>query len=372
MGAAAELGSGGISKSGPVAARDSARIFISGHSLTQQPMPDCLCAIAHSLNTTVEWNRQYIEGSSIRQRTRGLEPNAAGWPGYSEGLNREGAGMNVLDELRRPRTITAPRYDTLVITEINDLLTTLLANDTVRHLRHFHDRIIAANPAGTTYFYAPWMHLIDKNDPRRWIAYERAASPLWQGVVTRINLSLAAEGRADRIGFLPASAALAQLVERATQGVGLAGVSGAGVRATVDSIVADQVHLTPLGSYYMALVTYAHVFGRSPVGAWAPEGMGITQAVSLQKLAWDCALDHHSHNRPWDLERCRAELLGSFIGLYGRYVRDLNRQQLPVWRAYVRWVRHTMQWRGRFAQANLANPFHHDAAQEAGYWLPPP
>jgi len=280
--------------------------------------------------------------------------------------------MSVLDELRQPRTIAGGRYDTLVITEVHDMLTALLAYDTVRYLRHFHDRFIDANPAGTTYFYEPWLSLDDKGDPRRWIAYERAASPLWQGVVTRINLSLAAEGRADRIVSLPAGAALAQLVERATQGPGLAGVSGASVRETVDSLVADHVHLTPLGSYYVALVTYALVFRRSPAGAWSPEGTGITQAASLQQLAWDCVLDYHANNRPWDLQRCRTELQGSFIGRYGRYMRDMHGPQLPTWRAYVRWIRHTMQWRRRFRQANVDNPFHHEPAAEAGYWFPPP
>jgi hypothetical protein len=61
---------------------------------------------------------------------------------------------------------------------------------------------------------------------------------------------------------------------------------------------------------------------------------------------------------------CRAD--------YGGYVRDLNGPHLPTWRAYVRWIRHTMQWRRRFGQASVDNPFHHDPAAEAGYWFPPP
>ena len=72
--------------------------------------------------------------------------------------------------------------------------------------------------------------------------------------------------------------ALAELVERATQGHGVAGVTGSTVRNTVNRIVNDDVHLTRLGSYYMALVSYAAIYRRSPEGAWAPEDVTDEQA----------------------------------------------------------------------------------------------
>ena len=47
------------------------RIFISGHSLVDQPLPDNLESIAKSLGTAIQWNRQYMVGSSIRDRVQG-------------------------------------------------------------------------------------------------------------------------------------------------------------------------------------------------------------------------------------------------------------------------------------------------------------
>ena len=52
----------------------------------------------------------------------------------------------------------------------------MIWHDTVRYLRHFHERFIAANPRGTTWFYESWLYVSDKDDPRRWIAFEREAS----------------------------------------------------------------------------------------------------------------------------------------------------------------------------------------------------
>ncbi len=48
------------------------------------------------------------------------------------------------------------------------------------------------------------------------------------------------------------------------------------------------MHLTNLGSYYVAAVTWASVFRRSPVGANGPGGGGGAATVTaLQQIAWD-------------------------------------------------------------------------------------
>jgi len=343
--------------------RAPARVFISGHSLTDNPMPPYLAAIAGSLGQPVQWNRQYIVGSAIKYRTRGRDAET-GWAGYSMGLNREGQGLDVIDELRhRP-------YDTLLITEQHGVLDSLLWHDTVRHLRHYHDRFIDGNPRGRTFFYEPWLGIDDKGDPRRWIAYERAASPVWQCIVTRINVSLAAEQRSDRIVSLPVGLALAELIERATQGQGVPAVSGATVRETVDRIVFDHVHLTGLGSYYVALVSYAALFDRSPVGAWAPDGVSAPQAASLQRIAWEAVSRLKTQSRPLPLEQCRGYVTGSFADLFYDHMRDTYwALQGPSLRLTLRRLRHEARSRWRLWRDD---PFRYDAATDKSYWLPPP
>lgn len=357
----------------PQAPRSSARIFVSGHSLTDRPLPDQLAAIADSLRTPALWERQYIVGSSIRRRTRGEADDPSVWAGYREGYNRNGEGLDVVAELRRPSVHPDRPYDVLLITEQHGLLGTLIWNDTVRHLRHYHERFIEGNPRGQTYFYEAWISLDDKDRPERWIAYERAASPVWQCIATRINVSLQAEGRSDRIVSLPAGRALAELLARALQPSGLPGLGGPKARDVVNRLIKDDVHLTPLGSYYLALVSYAAIYERSPVGAWAPPGTDPALAFALQSFAWDFVSGYYRSYRPMSLLQCRQYLQDEFIGLYWAYVRDAYwRRETHLLAAYVRWARHLLTWRHRLSRSDERNPFHHDPATDARHWWAAP
>ncbi|MBD2750537.1 hypothetical protein IC232_28200 [Microvirga sp. BT688] len=357
----------------PLAAREEARVFVSGHSLTDHPFPDYLAMIADSLGTPAVWNQQNLFGSSIRERVRGRGAGETGWAGYSQGENRNGAGLNVIDELRQPKTIGSDRYDALIITEQHTLLGSLIWNDTVRYLRHFHDRLIDGNPEATSYLYHSWISLNDKDDPTRWIAYEREAYWAWQCVAVRINQSLAAEGRTDRVLPLPAAASLAALVERATRGAGLPGISGSSVRQTMDRLFRDDVHLTSLGTYYTALVSYATVYRRSPLGAWAPSDIEEAQAALLQQMAWTFVTESAGEKSAASLEACRAFVSETFVYTYWSYVRDTYwRQEGSVVRAYAKWLQHLSRWRYRFSRGDYDNPLTYNAAHDRAYWYPPP
>jgi hypothetical protein len=350
----------------PADPRAPSRVFFSGHSLTDLPMPQYFGEVARSLGTPVTWDRQYMVGSAIKYRARGRGAET-GWAGYSMGLNREGEGLNVIEELR------LHPYDALVITEQHGVLDSLVWHDTVRYLRHYHERFIAGNPRGRTVFYEPWLGIPGKSDdPRRWIAYERAASPVWQCIVTRVNTSLEAEGRGDRIESLPAGVALVELVERATQGDGVDGVTAPTARATLDRIFHDQVHLAPMGHYYIALVTYAGVFGRSPAGAWAPDGVSAAQAASLQRVAWEALQRWRAENRALTLAQCRDYINGPFQDLYFDHMRDDYWAGLPGSSLVntLKRIKHTA--RTRWKLKNDADPFAFDAATDPQHWLPAP
>lgn len=347
------------------------RIFISGHSLTNQPIPSDLAAIAASLGTPLDWNRQYLEGSSIRERSRGEGTQAPQWKGYARGLDSANATIDVLAELRRPTKHPETPYDTLLITEQHGVLGSLDWNDTVRYLRHFHDRFMMRNSAGVTYFYEPWLSLDDKSDVRRWISYERAAAPVWQCIVERINLSLQAEGRPDRIRPLPASLALAKLIERATQSDGIPGVTQATVRETVGKLVADDVHLTPLGNYYMALVIFGHMFQRSPEGAWHPNDVTPAQASALQAVA--AAAIAEPRAPAMSLLECRDYVLKSFLWTYLGYENSVHwyKEKGFFGSLFLR-AKLGLRWWRMFSSAGSENPFADPAQTATGYWYPAP
>lgn len=336
------------------AARRSARVFVTGHSLVDNPLPDDLVQIANSLGGTSQYNQQNVLGSPLRVRTRGLNAGSSDWSGYRLGKNREGQNMDVLAEIAQPQTVSGT-YDALLLTERHDLVSALLFEDTLRYARHYHDRVVAAQPSATTYFYQSWQGVRDKNAPAEWIAYERAASPVWTCMTTRLNQSLVAEGRTSRVVPLPAGVALAELVERATQGT-VAGVTGTSVRETVDRLIEDDVHPTRLGMYYMALVSYAAVYRQSPVGAWRPAEVTAAQAASLQSVAWEIVSRRESET-PLSLEQCAATLRDSFCSTYATYLRDASQ---------------AASCQSRFAVGRTDHPLHFDAATDRNLWLPSP
>jgi hypothetical protein len=331
-----------LSLSTAVNATDAPRqIFFSGHSLMDQPLPENVATIAASRGTPLQWKRQYLEGSSIRQRNAMPLPRA-----------------------------DVP-FDTLLVTEQHTLIGNLVWNDSVGQLRLLHDRFTAENPGSRTWFYEPWLGLDDRSDPGRWIAHERAASPMWQCLVSRVNASLAAEGRRDRIATLPAGAILATLVERATQGGGLPGLSGSTPRETVQRLFRDDVHLTPLGVYFMALVVYASTFDRTPQGAAVPDGVDADAARVLQAQAWILVQQARAQRRPLELASCRDELQSRFIALHSAYLRDtVLATQGPV-RAHVQWLKWRAQWHWRLRRGANDHPLGEPRAAAADA-LPPP
>jgi len=286
--------------------REMARMFLSGHSLTDNPLPDYMLEIAESRGKDFNFNEQIGIGSPMRVRTKGNDWNAAGWPGYSKGKNRDGADMNVIEELKSPETLgPGELYDTLVITERHDILGTIPWEDTFGFLRHYHDRLIDGNAAGHTLFYHSWLS-IDKNAPGTWIDHEKNALFAWECVASKVNLTLAAEGRQDRAATLPAGAALVDLVERVLSDE-VSGITGT-TPQKLSAIFNDDVHMTPLGAYFMALVTYAAVFRDSPVGAAVPNGVSAQVGADLQKIAWDHVSAYYNKPSPGEhtMEECRS------------------------------------------------------------------
>jgi hypothetical protein len=331
--------------------------MISGHSLTDDPLGEYMASVAQSLGTPMAWNQQIVLGSPIRARTRGTDVNDASFSGYRSGKNRGGSsGLNIAAELANPQTLGGERYDTLVLTERHDLASVLIWEDTVRYARHFHERLITGNARANSYLYHAWLDITNKDNPSAWIAYERAAAPAWQCVSARINQSLAGAGRSDRMAYLPAGLALANLVEQATRG-SVAGVSGGSVRQTMDRLFSDNVHLTSIGSYYMALVTYSSVYRRSPVGAWAPSGVSAEQARSLQQVAWQSVANHYNSASTPSMSQCQALMREQYCAAFAGYKGDSNMLSGCL---------------GKFSTQSQDNPFYYNAASDASYWFPAP
>jgi hypothetical protein len=246
------------------------------------PFPEQLSRIGAARDSPLQWERHYIPGSSIRDRSDIPVP---------EGV-----------------------YDASLITEQHGLISSMVWSDTVRQLRAWHDRMIAKNPEAVTFFYVPWLSIDDKNDPRRWIAYERAASHVWQCIVTRINMDLAQQGRKDRIATIPANLALAYLVERLQAGELIPNAAQPSFRVSVDSLIRDNVHLTELGSFYVALISYASMTGDS-----LEDVPGSPQERFLADVASRFLTDRTKDRRAMTATNCHRYIQETFHADYWEY-----------------------------------------------------
>jgi hypothetical protein len=341
------------------------KLFISGHSLTNARTAGFLAEIAKAAGFDLSWNLQYMEGSSIQNRRYGHGQKAAGAE-YRQGFDRSGRPSDVLAELAPPAKGENP-YDTLVVTEQHGLLGSLVWQDTILNLRHLHDLYMRGNPQGRTILYEPWLSIDDKSAPARWIAYERAAAPVWQCIATRVNRGLELEGRADRLVSMPMGLALALVVEQATGRPGLAGITQASTRATLDLLFADDVHPTLLGDYYVAAVMFGYLFDQSPVGRWAPGEIDPIQAGSLQRVADQAIRDHRLARPALTLAQCRDYLTSRFVDDYLDYFsRIVWKPELGTLRAALKKWQLAPQWRRLFGEMTPDNPFGEPVRGESG------
>ncbi|MGV2973911.1 hypothetical protein AB1P65_00550 [Roseibium alexandrii] len=301
------------------------KIFISGHSLTDRPMPEMLAAIAEDTGQPIFWNMQHIGGSSIKQRSYGAGDQSP-WSGYGGGTDRERAPIDVQDELAASASEDTRPYDVLLITEQHRLLDSLLWQDTPRFLRAYQDVFHAHNPDGQSYFYAPWLDVANLEDPSSWIAYERDAWPVWQCAVAGVNAGLAEDGREDRIMLVPASLALADLVEHlvSTPG-GLPGFKDMTAAEILAALFSDSVHLTPLANSYMAAIVYATLTG-NPFPASEFANLSGVQVATLQNIAHEFMETYRREMSTFG-DGCAAKVAPSFKIAYPAYTEQLSRNQ---------------------------------------------
>lgn len=313
----------------PVDVEEKRTVFISGHSLTNRPMPDMLAGIAESAGMPISWNMQYLAGSSIRARSIGVDGQPAG-SGFSAGTDPDGQALDVLEELRKPSMPAGRPYDLLLITEQHRLLDVLRWNDTAGALRAYQDAFIAANAQGKSYFTTPWLDLSDRGDPADWIAYERSAWLVWQCVVATVNKTLADDGRADRIHLVPASLALAELVAYLHASPGEPGFEGLHGERLIDTLFTDRVHLTPLGNYFIAAVTFSAIYGK-PVAGPIPSTIDRSRAEALAEFA-ERFVSTYSRQSPRFGGECASRIPLSFAAHYSSYVeRTYLREERGYW-----------------------------------------
>jgi hypothetical protein len=334
--------------------KDHVRAFYSGHSLSDG-VPEVVEQIARSFGYRLDFETQSLGYSLLRQRTKGEVSSASDWPGYRAGSNRGGSDLNVAEELRKPQKLTpGDKYDVLVVTERHDLPAIARKERTAVYLTDMARHLLAGNPDAEVLLYHTWFHL-DPDAPWPWIEYERAVLPMWECVASRANLDLSARGNIPRVRVLPGGAALAELAAALWDGK-VPGVAAKSPGERVRLLFSDNVHMSDAGRYFLALVHYAVLFGRSPEGAAVPAPVAPETGRYMQKLAWQYAVSYGQRANTAaqrDMAACRSlmqnEVCPAFAVLQSKRIRGL---------ATVRRLSETYRCRREYADAHdPENPF---------------
>lgn len=295
-------------------------VFISGHSLVDNPFAEYLNDISVSKGVEYNWNQQIGIGSPIRARTSGdaLPPNA--WAGYREGKNRSGNDMDIIAEMANPATIgVGERYNLLLITERHDIIETLRWEYTSSLLRHYHDRVRSSDPLAETYFYHSWLY-IDPADPTAWINFERNILTAWECTVDKINLTLEDDGLPQAMKMIPAGWALTDLLVRILNDE-VPGFTGTDAEK-IDDLFDDNVHLNIEGIYFVAAFSYAIINRNSPEGAAIPSGISTATGTALQQIAWQNAASYLATQQTKTMAQCQTVIRDQLCSEFYTFIGD--------------------------------------------------
>ncbi|MFZ1469526.1 MAG: hypothetical protein WAT09_11200 [Paracoccaceae bacterium] len=238
-------------------------VYHLGHSLVGRDMPAMLAQLGGHV-----WNSQLGWGASLKNH----------WQGDVPGLAEENRAP-----VYRPagQAVDSGAYPVLVLTEMVDLRDAIRWHDSAAYLAAWASRARAANPEVRIYLYETWPRL---DVPEGWavrVATDRQA--LWQDQVLR-----PAVAQVGVIHVIPGGQVMAAVVAAAEAGdiPGLAGQQ---------DLFSDQIHFTDLGAWLMAMVHFAVIYGRSPLGlpvalqradgTLAP-GPAKDAALLMQALVW--------------------------------------------------------------------------------------
>jgi hypothetical protein len=232
--------------------RSSLSLLVSGHSLTETPYPSFVEYMLADRGTKVSVEVQHLYGSSIRQRLMQQTPH--------------GTAVDQPADLQPPSLsdlVSERRFDVMIITEQHRLLDALLWEDTAGSLLGAHTQFISGNPEGDVHFFTPWISISDRARINDWIRYEQQAHVAWSCLVSDLNGQLDPTSK-QKINLLPSALAIAFLTERMMSSQPPAAFRSQPVEARLAAVFRDEVHLTELGSYYLAHLTAWWLTGQPP------------------------------------------------------------------------------------------------------------
>ncbi len=246
------------------------RVYHLGHSLVGPIMPHMLAQLAPEGHG---WNSQLGSGTSLKEH---WEPD----------LEIRDFEISNIAPMHRParEAIGSGDYDAVVLTEMVELRDAIKYFGSAKYMRRWAALARGASPAPRLYLYETWHNL---DDPAGWLErIDRDLDPLWLG---RVLGSDTRRNPDHPVYLIPAGQAMAAVVRAAEAGE----IDGISAR---QDLFSDTIHLNDLGAYVVALVHFATLYQRSPLGLphqlALPDGtpaqhLSETAAAQIQQIVWD-------------------------------------------------------------------------------------
>jgi hypothetical protein len=223
-------------------------VFHLGHSLVNRDMPAMLAQLApsgHSYDSQLGW------GTTLQAHWGDAPIN---------GFEAENAHPRFRPALE---AVQSGDYDAIVMTEMVEIRASIRYYDSPHYLARWAGEALAARPNVRLYLYETW-HQLD--DPEGWLErIDRDHELYWLSRV--LGPALAGLPDGAQIFLIPAGPVLAAFVRRVEAMGGLGNVRDrTDLFARAEDGALDPIHLNDLGNYLVALVHYAVLYQRSPIG----------------------------------------------------------------------------------------------------------
>ena len=234
------------------APRAGLSVYHLGHSLKGTDIPAFIGQMAdaagfpgHRYNSQLGW------GASLRDHWEGGERLA----GFTE--------MNKPPAWADPRTaLGSGTYDALVLTEMVELKDAIRWHDSSEYLARWVALARAARPDLRVYLYESWH---DLSVSEGWLErLESDPETLWEGTILAQAMARPETGT---VHVIPAGRVMAALVRQVEAKGGVPGMTDrTDLFARHDDGSLDTIHINDMGAYMVALVHFAVLYQRTPVG----------------------------------------------------------------------------------------------------------
>jgi hypothetical protein len=217
------------------------RVYHIGHSLVGRDVPAMLAQLAgpeHRYESQLGW------GATLKAHWG--DDTVAGFSEENDHDRFRPAG----------EAVDSGDYDAVVLTEMIDIRSAIRYYDSPAYLRRWAERVAEARPDARVYLYETW-HQLD--DPEGWLhRLDRDLGRYWEGEL--LARAHAGGNLPTAMHVIPAGQVLASFARAVDALGGVEGISGA------RDLFRDTIHLNDLGAYLVALIHYAVLYQRSPVG----------------------------------------------------------------------------------------------------------